>query len=303
LYQRDGGHLPDSKLALWRDLIKMRNQRCAEMGIAYAHLVVPEKLTIYGEKQTEPLVDAALAPAVRLEEMFGGASRETGYIDLVGPMFARKNEVPLYWRTDTHWTAEGCGLAYELLCEHFRLPENPELPQRPFRNFGKIMDLGGKLRPPVWETIQEVHWLRDATRVYENRVLRILEAPEFGGLIHVGAVARFENPAAASAKRILLFGDSFSDASPYMLTAMLAETVREVEFVWSANIDWSLVERRKPDILITQIAERYMALPPHDNFNLWRMEKMQVLRARRQQLDHWLRSKLSAARRRADGGE
>ena len=291
LYDPVTGHLPDRALARWRDAIMARKQRCDALGARYAHLVVPEKLTIYGHKQAEPLVDPDLSPALRLMPLFPGGAARHGYVDIIGEMRAHRDAADLYWRTDTHWSPLGCLLGYERLCAATGLEPNAELVDRPFVDDKRLLDLGSKLTPPVYETIREVTWRQDATRVFANRVVQLLEAHEFGGEIHVGAHAVFENPRARNDCRMLLFGDSFSGVSPFFLTAALAETVRELTFVWSANVDWGFVARRKPDIFVTQIAERYMALPPNDRFNLRLTELRQSMLGRRRRFSAWLRAR------------
>jgi alginate O-acetyltransferase complex protein AlgJ len=291
LYQRDSGHLPDASLRRWRDTIIERKTRCNALGARFAHLIVPEKLTIYGHKQAEPLVDPDLAPAIRLMQLFDGDPEAYGYVDLITLMRAHRNDVDLYWRTDTHWTPIGSLLGYEILCRALGLTANEELTSRPYFDVERLMDLGSKLDPPVWERIREVAWMKNATRVYRNAVVRLLETPEYGGEIHVGCHAVFKNPQAPNACKLMLFGDSFSDASPYHFTALMAETVTELEFVWSANVDWRLVARAKPDIVVTEIAERYMALPPNDRFNLRVTEFQQAMLGRRRRFEAWLRDK------------
>lgn len=302
LYERDGGHLPDVNLRRWRDAIIERKRRCEALGVAYAHVVAPEKLTIYGHKQASPLVDVDLAPAIRLQQLFGGDARAAGWVDLVWPMREQRDAVELYWRSDTHWTPEGSLLAYRLLCESLRLAPNPDLAARPCHTIHKIMDLGGKFDPPRWEQIREIDWIAGARRIYANAVVRILEDPVHGGDIHVGAHAAYRNEKAPNDVRILLFGDSFAGVGSDRLTAQLAETARELIFVWSANVDWRLVKRVKPDIVITEIAERYMALAPNDRFNLRRAELSQLFKARRREIEaRWRRARAEWGQRARKG--
>jgi alginate O-acetyltransferase complex protein AlgJ len=299
LYQRDAGHLPDAALRRWANTIIERKKRCDALGARFAHLIVPEKLTIYGHKQAEPLVDPDLAPALRLLQLFDGDPAAHGYVDLVARMRAYRDDVDLYWRTDTHWTPIGSLLGYETLCLALGLTPNDDLAFRSFHDADRLMDLGSKLDPPVWESIREFTWLKNATRVYRNAVVRLLETHEYGGEIHVGSHAVFTNPHAPNDCKLMLFGDSFSDASPYHFTALLAETVTELEFVWSANVDWGLVERAKPDIVVTEIAERYMALPPNDRFNLRVTEFQQAMLGRRRRFEAWIRDKRAKLRQRS----
>jgi alginate O-acetyltransferase complex protein AlgJ len=299
LYQRDAGHLPDVALTRWRDAIVERKRRCDAQGARFAHLVVPEKLTIYGHKQAEPLVDPDLSPAIRLMQLFDADPARYGYVDLVTLMRAHRDDIDLYWRTDTHWTPAGSLLAYEILCHALGLTPNDELASRPYHDVERLMDLGSKLDPREWELIREVEWRQDARRIYENAVVRALETPRYGGEIHVGCHAVFKNPRAPNACRLMLFGDSFSDPGPYHFTALLAETVTDLEFVWSANVDWGLVKRARPDIVVTQIAERYMALAPNDRFNLRITAFQQAMLARRRRLEAWFRDKRAGFRQRS----
>lgn len=294
LYERSGGNLPDAKLRDWQEIIEKRIRRCSEMNIAYAHMVVPEKLTIYGHKQSSPIVDPELAPAIRLRDRFADHPSSRHWVDLVAPMRAVRDEVDLYWRTDTHWSAEGCLLAYDLLCRALGLQPNEELRGRPYREFGAVMDLGAKLDPVRWETIREYDWLADAERTYTNRVAQILETPAYGGEIHIGSHVVFRNPRAPNAHRVLLFGDSFSSQRGNLLTAMLAETVREVDFVWSSSIDWGYVRSVRPDIVVYEICERFMALRPNDRFDLRLTEAKQIARAQMRRLQRWWREHSSS---------
>jgi len=296
LYQRDSGHLPDAALLQWRDAIVERARRCREAGVGYAHLVVPEKLTIYGDMQAEPLVDPALAPVIRLAQLFKGDAAAAGWVDLVEPMLDYRRKADLYWRTDTHWTPTGCLLAYEALCNALGLRRNDDVVMRPLHDVKKLLDLGSKLDPQRWEPVREACWLKDARRIYENAVVRFLETPAYGAEIHVGCHAIFKNPRAPNVCKVLLFGDSFSSPGPHSLTAILAETVSDLEFVWSANVDWSLVQRVRPDIVVTQIAERYMAIEPNDRFNLRWTEMFQAFRGRRKRFEAWRRIVLAAWR-------
>ena len=59
--------------------------------------------------------------------------------------------------------------------------------------------------------------------------------------------------------------NSFSEYRPHLLTGLLAETFRTVLFVWSTSIDYGLVERFRPDVVITEMAERFIKNLPERN--------------------------------------
>lgn len=72
----------------------------------------------------------------------------------------------------------------------------------------------------------------------------------------------------ARPETVMLFGNSFSEFRPHQLTAMLSETFRNVHFIWSTGLDWDLIERIRPNIVITEIAERFMSTLPKDDLNV-----------------------------------
>ncbi len=281
LYARDDGPLSDRRLEAWRALVEARVAKSESLGIPCIFAIVPEKLTIYGDRQASAGVDPSLSPALRLRDSLAGSPAAACYVDLVGPMLAERDRTDLYWRTDTHWTSEGCHLAYLEVCARLGLQPEPDLLARPQRRFSARLDLGAQARPQHWEEVRIHDFLHKASRVRVNRITGFLEDPAYEEQIHVGARACFENPGARNDQRLLMFGDSFAGAGSDKLTAMLAETVRSLEFVWSSEIDWRYVARSKPDALVIEIAERFLCILPRDRRRLWLLEARQWLRARR----------------------
>lgn len=294
LYDRHAGNLPDKTLSAWRLRIEKRQAKCSALGIDYAHVIIPDKLTIYGHKQARVLVDPNLAPSLRLRDMLAGGPAADVWVDLVAPMRVKRDVVDLYWKTDTHWTPEGCILAYQRICEHLGVQpcENPYA--APHKAYPAQMDLGLKLDPPRWEEVKEYDFAGSAQRIFLNRVGAFLEDPAFGSEIHIGSRSIFENENARNPLKILLFGDSYASQRANFLTGLLAETARRVEFVWSSSVDWGHVKKNKPDILITEIAERFMTVVPRDRLILPALEARQIVRAHRAQFSRWLDTKRTA---------
>lgn len=279
LYAREAGNLPDGKLALWCQRIEERSARAHALGIKCVHVVVPDKLTIYGDKQGKRFVDPDQAPAIRLAEQALASRAAPDYLDLVAPMRAARDEVDLFWRTDSHWSPAGCHLGYRAICAHLGLTPEDDLLERAHTGEHRPMDLGGRLDPIRYETIRKYDYARKARRVWTNSITACLEDPAYGELIHVGARARFDNPAARNDCKLLLVGDSYAGASSGMLTGMLAETVRSLEFVWSSEVDWRLVRAIRPDFLVFELAERFLATQATDRRAQWLLELRQNLRA------------------------
>lgn len=253
------------RFARWRALVRARARRAAALGIAYAQIVVPEKLSVHDAFTDGLAYDPAEAPARRIGEGLEGA----GWVDLVGSMRAAARTTPLYLRTDTHWNFAGCELAYRRLCGALGIAPVGDFAERAHRESDETLDLARKLDPSPRERARFYDFTRDSARVYANPLLLAHEAAGRAIDLHVGAHVVYRNAApGADPRRVVLFGDSCAHFSTFMLTGMLAETVAELHFVWSPRFDWSYVRRVRPDVLIGETAERFTRRVPRDRFDL-----------------------------------
>lgn len=258
------------RLAGWRALLLARSRRCARLGTTYRHLIVPEKLTVYDDRLQGLDIDQRLSPAVRLRRsLVWHPQLRRACPDLVAAFRARRAGEDLYYRTDSHWSFAGRMVAYRALCASLGVTPREDLAERPSHEERFQGDLGGQLLPPQAETVRVYQLQRDAVRHYASPIVEAREAAGAIGTLHVGAHVIYRNPSPeADPRRIVVFGDSYAHFAPVMLTIMLAETFREVHFVWSTSLDWRYIERTLPDILVTQIAERFMFQVPDDTFDL-----------------------------------
>jgi alginate O-acetyltransferase complex protein AlgJ len=271
LYDRNAPRLPDAKLRKWVKLIETRAARFERMGTRYVHMVIPEKLTVYDDKLRKPIVDWKLSPALRLGEMLQHSPYRHVWLDLVHPFRAARDQIQLYLKTDSHWNAEGgCFFAYRLLCDHIGIKADLELLSRPYLDFHANLDLGRKIDPPIAESFRFYDMTKNATRWYCSSIAEYLEAINSEPLLHRGAHVAFKNDApSAVRKKILIFGDSSASQRADLLTGMLAETVTEVEFIWSSNLDWHYIRKAKPDVVVYEMVERFLTKLPRDRLNLF----------------------------------
>jgi alginate O-acetyltransferase complex protein AlgJ len=283
LYDRNSVLAGDDTIRKWADLIEQRARRFETMGIQYVHVNVPEKLTIYDDKLWDPpIVDWRLSPAVRLREMLQRSPYGGVWLDLIEPFRTSPDKDRLYFKTDSHWSGEGCYFAYRLLCERIGLHPEPDLLTRAHQEIDGKLDMGSKFDPPIYEPVKFYDFRMKTKRVYTNAIARYLERPEFGAQIHVGTHVRYLNQTpGAQKKKVLIFGDSFSSQRGDALTAMLAETARDVEFVWSSNLDWAFIKRVKPDVVVYELVERFMTVVASDKLSIRRTIARQWWKAQR----------------------
>ncbi|TGD95797.1 alginate O-acetyltransferase AlgX-related protein [Methylobacterium nonmethylotrophicum] len=265
----------------WRRLLLARADRTERLGIRYLHLSSPEKLSVYDQKffGAGP-VRAARSPTRRLGRLLRlTASGRRLWVDALTPLRHQRDDADLYFRTDTHWTSAGTFVAYRAICDACGAAAITDmLATCPAYTVTRFMDLGEKLQYPVPET-STVHDIRQRARIAaQNRLHALAERqPELN--LHTGIYVGFRNDdPAADPRTLVLFGSSYSGYGRIGLTSMLAETFRCVHFVWSAEIDWTLVERLRPDILLTESAERYMARLPDDGFAVERFADEKITR-------------------------
>jgi hypothetical protein len=134
--------------------------------------------------------------------------------------------------------------------------------------------------PPI------VDWRLSPAADLRNVIAQYVDTVTANALVHVGSQVAYKNDSAAAAdKKIVIFGDSYASQRPDALTAMLAETVHDVEFIWSSNLDWVYIKRARPDVVIYELAERFMTIVPNDRLSLRWTVARQALKAK------WLKLK------------
>lgn len=255
----------------WCDLLA---ERVRSVGPArYLHLFAPNKETIYSAEAGltgESLSRSPLAVLMNSPILQRDPVVQQCIVNPVNYFRRISAQYPLYWKTDSHWSPTGCFAAYQLVCAALGTQPVKDLLGRPCRAGNVAMDLGGKLTPPVKESVKFYDFTTNARRIHANAVVELKEARKLeneGGL-HVGSNVVFRNEAASDSRRVIIFGDSFSEYRTGLLTGMLAETFREVHFVWSVYMDMNYIAKYNPDIVLGEIVERFMPNVPNNSFDL-----------------------------------
>lgn len=263
---------------IWRGLLAQRIRHAGAHGADLTVMIVPEKLTIYPHKVQGRELDGDAAPC----QQVAGALKLAGWgehvFDLVAPLRASRDRLRLYLETDSHWTHAGAHLAYQALCH--RLGTMP----RPYLKDGHILheeplcgDLGIVCKPNRIETVIVRDLAQDAVRVHANPLILRFEARATPLLVGEGVNVVYRNAAAGIDPRTLvIFGDSYCHHSPAVrsgaLTRLLAETFREVHFLWNKSYDPDYVARVRPDLVLCEIAERYLYALPAARFSQTELE-------------------------------
>jgi alginate O-acetyltransferase complex protein AlgJ len=279
----------------WTEQLRIREGNARERGILYRHLIVPDKLTIYSEFYRDALAHPDNAPSRKLPRLLAeqpdAARLAPLLINVRDAMIAAKPTSPkLYWKTDAHWTFDGCWVAFLALCRNIGATVDSTIPDGTELAGDLFLDLGSKLDPPVAETYISKLFSKGAERAYTNSLVAYKErndAHDAPGL-HVGShIILRNNTTATDPRTIILFGDSYSEYRMHQLTGLLAETFANTHFIWSNSIDWDYVDRVNPDVIVTELAERFHTMVPADDLTIDQFA--------RDRLDEYLLSKPVAA--------
>jgi alginate O-acetyltransferase complex protein AlgJ len=258
----------DAHAKKWVSLLTQRKSRLAKKGIEYFHMPAPEKITVLHKYFNGDVENISGSPITQLSDRY--QSEIPCFINPL-PYFAEQpEENPLFWKTDTHWSFWGSFAAYQLICDRLGIGKGVNFPDHPYQDVCRYCDLGMKLDEPVKETSRIFTVLQNAERVSCNKMVAFKEDNnlENAGNLHVGSSVVFRNEKAIDPRKVVLFGDSFSEYRPLSLTGMVAETFAEVHFVWSSRLDFDFIDSVNPDIVISELAERFMTRVPIDDLEL-----------------------------------
>jgi alginate O-acetyltransferase complex protein AlgJ len=240
----------------WRELTLARRAEIAEMGLASALLMVPDKLAVYADRYPEPLEPRGPRPAERL--------RAVPELELLYPLEelrAAATTEDVYLRTDTHLTFRGNELLFRALIGPLGIAAEsvPDFAAMPLRSYPISGDLGSKFQPQIVSIVSEPNTLGAAEIVADNRA----EIEAVGG--HVGTRRVFRNQTAPDRRVAVLFGDSFGFSAAFYqgISWFMAQVFREVHFIWIPfGWDPDYVREVGAEAVLIQGAERFAARVP-----------------------------------------
>lgn len=215
--------------------------KLTEAGISSAILTIPNKEQVYSRYMPDTV--EKISEVSRLDQ-FSQYVREKGklkgYTDVSDVLKAEADKLPLYYKTDTHWTGVG---AYVALKEVMKALDDEE---------GEDTDISG--------TVEE-------DCVVMDDGVRFVRTPDFeGDLARISATLdRYTDvsyqPDATSIpeedkrdKTLLIIGDSFGDS----MQQVAGQYYREVVFIQLTDYEESMIYEHSPDDVIIECVERYL---------------------------------------------
>lgn len=234
-------------IAEWQAVFERRLAASHAIGARFAHLVVPEKQSIFPEArwpQGAPVVGER--PVQQLL-----AAVPQGLVYPLARLRAESWRAELAFRGNSHWCASGNWFGFAALMAAVWPERRFDFAQVPLARAWWRHDLLLKyIDEPCWESVIAIQ--RPAPPVYDNRLLATTGA-------HVGNHYVLQNPAAPYQEAVVVFGDSYSYDIGF--ADLLAAFFGQVHFVWNTMIDFRYCRNVQARLVLVQSAERYLVRP------------------------------------------
>ncbi len=240
-YQRSTPLSPAQLAAITRR-IEATQTALRARGIAFALVVAPNKETIYPQYLPDGV--PVLGQESQLDQLLAYAPG-LPILDLRPALLAERSSAQLYFRTDTHWNPYGAYLAYRAVLDGLR--PQLSLPAQRLEDFERTsQDSRGDLAALLMTSAP----LREESIDLTPRFTRRAVFPATEGRTVVSQVADVSLPAA------VIYRDSFFNG----LTPYFAEHFHQAVYLWSYDVDLDFIDAQKPDLVLLEVAERYLPL-------------------------------------------
>lgn len=248
----------DGVVAGWKEVLEERRILADRYEAAYAHVVIPEKLTALRRYSPLPID----GPTAILEGLSAQLGTEPWYVDAL-TLFERWHspEDP-YPTTDSHLSASGARAVMKAVADRVDPMVAPLMEALPMREVAYVQgDLSRMMQLPFYSKALRPDG--GLSRRYSLGLEEYDRSPE-GTRGQAGRRLHWTNSTPASPSRVLIFGGPISGEgdAPEQLAWWAKHFFSEVRLEWRPDVDASIVEEFRPDIVITQTVERDLSVVP-----------------------------------------
>lgn len=262
LRYRRAAPFDDQTLDAWVRTLQRRRDWLRDRGIEYVFAVSPNKDTIYPEFLPDHL--AHHEGESRLDQLLRALRERTDVtiVDLRGPMLEAKPSFErLYHPADTHWNDFGAYVGYAALMQALthQIEVGGPTPLEAFqrRSVPSLRDLANMLGLPEDYPSESIALSLPGARSVVHDEPRYRDNP----FAPPQAPARVGEIADPSLPRAVVFRDSFGDP----LIPLLSEHFSRIVYIWSEQVDGSIIEAEHPDVVISAMNERKLIAPPPED--------------------------------------
>ncbi len=241
------GNLPLSsdEVARWVATQQFREQWLASIGSQYLFAVAPNKEVVFANNLPEGISVSEHRPVTQL--LSAGV-----------PLLYQLSELSkpdTYSKTDTHWSDLGGKIQATEIINAVRAKGvragSIDAMVCDFTLNTHTGDLGRKVSPPAFSVVH-------LKRVY-SRVSRVTHNSAHQT---TGQVLIFEEYEKSDLPNAVMFTDSFGGIGS--VVDFIAQCFSRLVVVWRPTIDFELVEKERPAVVIAQMAERFLIRVPDD---------------------------------------
>lgn len=213
-------------------------------GIQFRLVVAPNKETIYPEYLPAGIKRADHPSwADQITESLADTSVQV--LDLRPVLMQARQTGQVYFKTDTHWNPLGARAAYEAILLALQ-PDFPILKPHPLDDFDQVTETESGDLAGLIHLKGEIHESFTALHARFEKPSRGLKNPPAGQMITVMPDEKLP--------KAVIFRDSFFNG----LQPFTSEHFSRVVYVSDLQYDPQLVAEEDPDVVILEVAERYL---------------------------------------------
>ena len=254
--QYDSEKNPAEDAEKWESIIKLRQEKCRELGVQFCQIIIPEKQSFHKNcYPNSPNKNTSLYLALhsRISKLPCFVDVNSSFKELYSA-----GEQP-FRKVDSHLSITGLKSTLLAVFEKINLP----LEFRDDRVVKRLAtgDLGGKF-------FQAGGFLEDLEVPEPGYIVGAEFEPELIGYKdvpgHIGLERRWINHKAPFEKSVTIFGNSFFErgGDSLGLSYWFSRLFKSVNFIWTPTFDEGLVAENRSDIVICQTIERFLKYFP-----------------------------------------
>ncbi|MDD5016797.1 MAG: hypothetical protein PHO15_01705 [Eubacteriales bacterium] len=255
---RSSGMYSEEELEAFFDNIVMMQNYYDSKGVEFIIVLIPSKSTVYPEyicgfdEQSN-----AYTPIDQVTDYIISNDPSIHIINVKDELLKYKDDIRLYFKTDTHWNYEGAYIGYRYIIEY--LNDSMVIDSQPqnvlFEPNTKLMDLSKMLN---------IGGLYDMDEAYNISVLPSNHTEEYSdegleetinGIANPFEIHMYENNDADNLS-VLIFHDSF--IASWNMKGLLSAHFSKTAFIWTYYQSPQIIDLINPDVVILECTERYI---------------------------------------------
>jgi alginate O-acetyltransferase complex protein AlgJ len=234
-----------AELAAIRERLSGWNDALQQRGIRFYVVIAPNKESIYPQYLPDQV--QAGVRACRIDQVLAELQdAPLNVLDLRSPLQSAAQTAQVYHRTDTHWNSTGALVASQTILARIR-EDLPDLSVPAAEAYtSEVREHSGDL----------AGFLPRDARFIEREAFLVPLQPSAAVFEQASDGTAVSSISGSNLPRAVIFCDSFADALKPYLSGHFSRVVYSRSF----DLDFDLIEREQPDVVIFEVAQRYLTV-------------------------------------------